>query len=101
MQAFAPGLGLAHDGQWHGVSNRKWSHAPVWCRLCSGSPLGPQVPFERVPDLVAGRRVLLRGGWAYVSRHEVAPLLTGRYHMMRWFCHLLSPIQTIAAEPYP
>lgn len=28
------------------------------------------MPFERVPDLVAGRRVLLRGGWAYVSRHE-------------------------------
>jgi DNA primase large subunit len=33
----------------------------------------PQVPFERVPDLVAGRRVLLRGGWAYVSRHEARP----------------------------
>ena len=38
--------------------------------VLSGSALGPQVPFERVPDLVAGRRVLLRGGWAYVSRHE-------------------------------
>ena len=29
---------------------------------------GPQVAFERVPDLVAQRRVLLRHGWAYVSR---------------------------------
>lgn len=27
-----------------------------------------QVAFEQVPDLVAQRRVLLRRGWAYVSR---------------------------------
>ena len=38
-----------------------------------------QVPFEQVPDLVATRRVLLRGGWAYVSRHEVASLVVSRF----------------------
>ncbi|KAK9838163.1 hypothetical protein WJX81_005591 [Elliptochloris bilobata] len=40
-----------------------------------------KVPFERVPDLVAQRRVLLRGGWAYVSRHEVASLLAGHFRV--------------------
>ena len=38
-----------------------------------------QVPFEQVPDLVATRRVLLRGGWAFVSRHEVASLVVSRF----------------------
>jgi DNA primase large subunit len=37
------------------------------------------VPFEQVPDLVATRRVLLRRGWAYVSRHEVASLVVGHF----------------------
>lgn len=35
-----------------------------------------QVEFERVPDLVAQRKVLLRKGWSYVSR---------------WACALASP----------
>lgn len=30
-----------------------------------------KVPFEDVPELVAGRRVLLRKGWAYVPREQV------------------------------
>ena len=34
-----------------------------------------QVDFERVPDLVAQRKVLLRKGTAYVSRHETASLV--------------------------
>lgn len=38
-----------------------------------------QVPFEQVPDLVASRRVLLRGGAAFVSRHEVASLVVGHF----------------------
>ena len=38
-----------------------------------------QVPFEQVPDLVATRRVLLRAGWAFVSRHEVASLVVSRF----------------------
>ena len=38
-----------------------------------------QVPFEQVPDLVASRRVLLKAGWAYVSRHEVASLVVSRF----------------------
>ena len=50
---------------------------------CCGLRLGAlrwlQVPFEQVPDLVASRRVLLRGGWAFVSRHEVASLVVGRF----------------------
>lgn len=29
------------------------------------------VPFTAVPDLVAGRRVLVRGGMAYVGREQV------------------------------
>ena len=37
------------------------------------------MPFEQVPDLVATRRVLLRGGWAFVSRHEVASLVVGHF----------------------
>lgn len=40
---------------------------------------GLQVPFEQVPDLVAARRVLLRGGAAFVSRHEVASLVMGHF----------------------
>ena len=32
-----------------------------------------------MPDLVASRRVLLTGGWAYVSRHEVASLVVSRF----------------------
>lgn len=39
----------------------------------------PQVPFERVPDLVAARRVLLKAGWALVPRHEVASLVVGHF----------------------
>ena len=38
-----------------------------------------QVPFEQVPDLVASRRVLLRGGWAFVSRQQVASLVVGHF----------------------
>jgi len=30
-----------------------------------------KVPFEEVPDLVAGRRVLLKRGFAYVPREQV------------------------------
>ena len=37
--------------------------------------LSIQVDFERVPDLVAQRKVLLRKGTAYVSRHETASLV--------------------------
>ncbi len=37
------------------------------------------MPFEQVPDLVASRRVLLRSGAAYVSRHEVASLVVGHF----------------------
>ncbi len=37
------------------------------------------MPFEQVPDLVATRRVLLRCGWAFVSRHEVASLVVGHF----------------------
>jgi DNA primase large subunit len=34
-----------------------------------------KVPFEAVPDLVATRRVFLRGGFAYVSRDQVGSLV--------------------------
>ena len=34
-----------------------------------------QVDFERVPDLVAQRKVLLRRGTAFVSRHDTASLV--------------------------
>ena len=42
-------------------------------------PAAVQVPFEQVPDLVASRRVLLKAGWAFVSRHEVASLVVSRF----------------------
>ena len=58
-----------------------------------------QVPFEAVPELVAGRRVLLRGGAAYVARHEVSSLATGHFRAAlsrglalaarRWAQHLV------------
>ncbi|BDA49539.1 DNA primase large subunit [Coccomyxa sp. Obi] len=38
-----------------------------------------KVPFEQVPDLVSSRRVLLRGGWAFVSRQQVASLVVGHF----------------------
>ncbi|KAL6758289.1 eukaryotic and archaeal DNA primase, large subunit-domain-containing protein [Haematococcus lacustris] len=34
-----------------------------------------KVPFQAVPDLVAGRKVLLRGGYAFVSQRDVASLV--------------------------
>ncbi|PSC74333.1 putative DNA primase large subunit [Micractinium conductrix] len=34
-----------------------------------------KVPFEQVPDLVATRRVLLRQGWAYVSKDQMSSLV--------------------------
>ena len=49
------------------------------CGLRSGALRWLQVPFEQVPDLVASRRVLLRAGWAFVSRHEVASLVVGQF----------------------
>ena len=53
----------------------------MWrCSACNtGVHARAQVPFEQVPDLVATRRVLLRGGWAFVSRHEVASLVVGHF----------------------
>ena len=59
-----------------------------------------KVPFERVPDLVAGRRVLLRGGWAYVSRHEVGPPLSDSFHVMHWFYHPFL-FETLLRNPNP
>eukprot|EP00884_Botryococcus_braunii_P016382 jgi/Botrbrau1/3427/Bobra.139_1s0007.1 len=38
-----------------------------------------KVAFERVPDLVAMRKVLLVRGWAYVSRYEVASLVGSHF----------------------
>ncbi|GFR49921.1 hypothetical protein Agub_g11940, partial [Astrephomene gubernaculifera] len=38
-----------------------------------------KVSWTRVPELVAQRRVLLRGGWAYVSRDALAPLVVAEF----------------------
>ncbi|GLC39296.1 hypothetical protein PLESTB_001574700 [Pleodorina starrii] len=38
-----------------------------------------KVSFTRVPELVSQRRVLLRGGWAYVSRDALAPLVVAEF----------------------
>ena len=38
-----------------------------------------QVAFEQVPDLVAGRRVLIRGGWAFLPRSDIASLVVGHF----------------------
>ena len=32
-----------------------------------------------MPELVSQRRVLLRGGWAYVSREALAPLVVAEF----------------------
>ena len=38
-----------------------------------------QVDFEQVPDLVAGRKVYLRHGQAYVYKTDVASLVVGHF----------------------
>ena len=38
-----------------------------------------QVPWEQVPDLVAGRRVLLRAGMAYVHKREIGSLVVSHF----------------------
>ncbi|GAQ82103.1 Eukaryotic-type DNA primase large subunit [Klebsormidium nitens] len=38
-----------------------------------------KVPFEDVPELVAGRKVLLSKGWAYVPRDQLAALVVGHF----------------------
>ena len=40
---------------------------------------GLQVPWEQVPDLVAGRRVLLRQGSAYVHKREMGSLVVSHF----------------------
>ena len=40
---------------------------------------GLQVPWEQVPDLVAGRRVLLRHGSAYVHKREMGSLVVSHF----------------------
>lgn len=50
----------------------------------------PQVDFEAVPDLVAGRKVFLLDGQAYVSKTDIVSLVVGHFR-----CSL-----TFAAGPY-
>ncbi|KAG2428010.1 hypothetical protein HXX76_011996 [Chlamydomonas incerta] len=38
-----------------------------------------KVSWTRVPELVSQRRVLLRAGWAYVSREALAPLVVAEF----------------------
>eukprot|EP00877_Chromochloris_zofingiensis_P006868 jgi/Chrzof1/2434/Cz11g15130.t1 len=38
-----------------------------------------QVPFTAVPDLIATRKVLLKGGFAYVGREQVYSLVVGTF----------------------
>ena len=38
-----------------------------------------QVDFEAVPDLVAGRKVFLRDGQAYVSKTDIVSLVVGHF----------------------
>ena len=40
---------------------------------------GLQVPWEQLPDLVAGRRVLLRQGSAYVHKREMGSLVVSHF----------------------
>jgi DNA primase large subunit len=62
------------------------------CKMLYVPATCAQVPFEQVPDLVATRRVLLREGWAFVSRHEVASLVVGHFRCGTGFWHaLVSP----------
>lgn len=41
-----------------------------------------QVDFEAVPDLVAGRKVFLRQGQAYVSKADIASLVVGHFRYL-------------------
>ena len=42
---------------------------------CSGVLIKVQVRWTRVPDLVEKRRVLLKGGWAYVPAREQSSIV--------------------------
>lgn len=52
-----------------------------------------KVPFTAVPDLVARRQVLLRGGYAYVRETQVGGGGSSRC------CPYMVPPQTAAAAP--
>lgn len=41
--------------------------------------IAPQVPWTRVPDLVAKRRVILRAGYAYVSSKELSSFVFNEF----------------------
>lgn len=42
-----------------------------------------QVPFEQVPDLVAGRRVFLQAGFAFVSKDQMSSLVVQPFRCER------------------
>lgn len=49
-----------------------------------------QVDFEAVPDLVAGRKVFLRHGQAYVSKTDVVSLVVGHFrYLLVMLCMML------------
>ena len=57
------GLGLGERG-----AGREGEEANWW-----------KVEWGRVPELVEGRRVVLRGGWAYVPGREMGSLVLGEF----------------------
>lgn len=44
-------------------------------RTSDGLSVGIQVKWTRIPDLVEKRRVVLKGGWAYVPATEQSALV--------------------------
>ncbi|XP_058103144.1 probable DNA primase large subunit isoform X2 [Magnolia sinica] len=47
--------------------------------LPTGMLVGMKVPFEEVPDLVAGRRVFMLKGYAYVAMNQVVSLVVTQF----------------------
>ncbi|KAF6264179.1 eukaryotic and archaeal DNA primase, large subunit-domain-containing protein [Scenedesmus sp. NREL 46B-D3] len=77
-KAKAMASGSGRGGDTHGLQDigRQAGAAAV---AAGGRPLFYKVPFQAVPDLVGGRRVLLQAGQAYVGEDQVYSLVVGAF----------------------
>eukprot|EP01024_Parvocaulis_polyphysoides_P030643 TRINITY_DN2790_c0_g2_i2.p1 TRINITY_DN2790_c0_g2~~TRINITY_DN2790_c0_g2_i2.p1 ORF type:complete len:378 (+),score=36.16 TRINITY_DN2790_c0_g2_i2:73-1206(+) len=57
----------------------QWEKKSVVANFSQGGENVFKVPFEKVPDLVAQRKVLVKAGFAFVFLHQLPSLLVGFY----------------------
>ena len=78
--SFVEGLGL----EWEGVGGEERRGLGLGLGERAAGREGEEanwwkVEWGRVPELVEGRRVVLRGGWAYVPGREMGSLVLGEF----------------------